>query len=204
MEDVETVIIESQTFPVVNYIKTLYIAKYLILLPSDAYKKMSFRNRYVVVGSNGPVHLSVPLVHGRNQRLPFGQVRISYGSNWQQQHWRTLTSCYNKSPWFEYYASGLQSLFSARWTYVFEWNLAILEWLQETLRFPAKIVVSDDLPTAEYRDLRDRWLPKNFEADPEIVCYPQVFEDRIGFRQNLSILDLLFNMGPSTAELLGL
>lgn len=167
----------------------------------EDYRKMSFRNRFVVAGSNGIIPLSVPLVMGRNQKLPFKNVRISYQQNWQLMHWRTLTSCYNRSPFFEYYKNDVEAFFAKQWVFLFDWNLAILNWLQKILNFPAEIIVSEQIPE-DTEDLREKWLPKNFQKGDLEIRYPQVFESKIGFQKNLSILDLLFNMGPHAANVL--
>src|SRR5262244_1291226 len=94
------IITEIQPFPLVNWIKYLFFYKHIILLSCEGYRRTSFRNRFVVAGSNGVIQLSTPLINGRNQNVPFKEVRICYMEKWQLVHWRTLTSCYNMSPWF--------------------------------------------------------------------------------------------------------
>ena len=196
-------IVENQSFPLINWIKYPFEKKHIILLASEGFRKMSFRNRFIVAGSNGLIPLSVPLVLGRNQKLSFKDVRISYQQNWQLIHWRTLTSCYNKSPFFEYYKDELETFFTEQWEFLFDWNLAILNWLKKVLNFPAEIIVSEQMPK-DAEDLRDKWLPKNFQNDSFEIVYPQVFENRIGFQKNLSILDLLFNIDMHAANILKL
>ena len=200
MDKYTSTIIDNQSFPVINWINFLFFEKHIILLSSEEYKKMSFRNRYVVTGSNGVINLSVPLANGRNQRVPFREVKIANSERWQLTHWRTITSCYNRSPYFEYYRDGLEKFFINRWEFLFDWNLSVLEWLKEILKFPAELIVSDKFPGGA-EDLRDKWLPKNFQKDTVVIKYPQMFEDRTGFQNNLSILDMLFNVGPKAADL---
>src|SRR5574337_724916 len=91
------IIIDNQSFPIVNWIKFLFSKQNIILLSCESYQKMSFRNRYVLAGSNGLINLSVPVLKGRNQKTPFRDVKISNNESWQLTHWRTITSCYNKS-----------------------------------------------------------------------------------------------------------
>ena len=199
MDKITSIIIENQSFPIINWINFLFSKKHITLLSSEEYKKMSFRNRYIITGSNGIINLSVPLLNGRNQRVPFNEVKIANNERWQLTHWRTITSCYSRSPYFEYYRDALEKFFTNRWEFLFDWNLAVLEWLKEILKFPAEIIVADKFPGGQ--DLRDRWLPKNFQKDPLVFRYPQIFEDRTGFQNNLSILDMLFNIGPQAADL---
>lgn len=170
---------------------------------------MSFRNRCIVAGSHGLINLSVPVENGRNQKAPFKDVRISYKDGWQKQQWVTLLSCYNKSAFFEFYRDGLEKLFTGKIEFLFDLDLEILQWLKGVLQFTAGIVVLDDPAFLEHRaeitDYRNRWLPKNYDQ-PALNTfaqrYYQVFEERIGFKQNLSILDLLFNEGPNARNLL--
>src|SRR5205085_8316027 len=126
----------------------------ILLLLCESYHKMSFRNRFVVSGSNGLIHLSVPLVYGRNQKIPFKDVRVCYREKWQLIHWRTITSCYNRSPYFEYYRDELEKFFVNRWEFLFDWNLATLDWLREVLKFPTELVVTIQLPDGSIEDLR--------------------------------------------------
>lgn len=210
----ECLIVENQYFTCINLVKYLFLKTHINIYPFEPYRKMSFRNRCVVAGSNGLVHLSIPVENGRNQKAPFRDVRISYREDWQTHHWRTLTSCYNKSAFFEFYRDGVEKFFLEREVFLFDLNIKILFWLNGALKMDCKIDIVENPPQAEetaFIDLRDRWLPKNFQADDRqndgkillpALKYFQVFENRIGFQPNLSILDLLFNEGPNAAALL--
>jgi WbqC-like protein family len=195
------IIIENQIFPVVNSFKYLFKKEYACLFPYEGFERAGFCNRYIVAGSNGLVQLSVPLAGGRNQKRNFRDVPISYNDNWQLQHWRTLESCYNKSPFFEYYREDLKNFFAYRQEYLFDLNLSILFWLKSILKFSAEVEIVENVPEG-VEDLRNKWSPRNFQKDECLIKYPQVFEEKIGFQKNLSILDLLFNVGPEASELL--
>jgi hypothetical protein len=208
-------ITENQYFPCINWIKYSFTKTNVNILSFEPYRKMSFRNRCVVAGSNGLVHLSVPVVNGRNQKAAFKDVRISYREDWQQQHWRTLTSCYNKSAFFEFYRDSLDVFFLKKEVFLFDLNTRIIFWLKEILKASCTIDIVAAPEALEaiqpVTDQRDRWLPKNFQQEQQLTetgqnmpSYFQVFEDRIGFQPNLSILDLLFNEGPNASFLLGL
>jgi hypothetical protein len=199
-------LIDNQYFPILTWFNPLYLNGHIIISSFEPYPKMTFRNRAVVAGSNGLVNLSVPLIKGRNQKTSFREVRICNDEKWQMNHWRTLTSCYNKSPYFEFYKESVEKFFARQHEFLFDLNLTILHWLKEVLKFPAELKiageVSGDFSKGEVIDLTTRWLPKNFQKEPSGIIYPQVFEDRIGFQSNLSILDMLFNIGPQAGSLL--
>lgn len=198
-------LIEYQYFGSINYINTLFQFLNIEFEVYESFQKMSFRNRMVLAGSNGLVTLSVPLEKGRDQKQPIRDIRISYYLPWQQQHWRTIESCYNRSPFYEFYRDGLERIFISRPVYLLDLNRDIQEWLWKVLKVPANFSETSSYQTQipdNTLDARNRWMPKNFQSDDGSLRYRQVFEDRIGFQPNLSILDLLFCMGPSAHSLL--
>ena len=196
-------IIENQYFPTVNWYKASFSRQYIILSRCERFQKMTFRNRTVICGANGLINLSVPVEQGRDQKLPFGEVRISYRDNWQMNHWRGIVSCYGKSPFFEFYRSDMEKLFSRRYTFLFDMNFEIIGWLNKMLQLPAQIQVEENfVENTDADNMTNNWLPKNFQARAPLVTYTQVFEDRIGFQTNVSIMDLLFNTGPAAGKLL--
>jgi hypothetical protein len=204
-EYINHLLIENQYFGSVNYINTLFYFSNIEIEQYEAYKKMSFRNRCVVVGSNGLVNLSVPLEKGRSQKLAMKEVRISYSEDWQKRHLRTLESCYSRAPFFEFYQDGVWNLFGKSQTFLLDLNMEILSWLKTVLKIPAAISLSGHYhgPVPQnVTDLRNHFLPRNYLNQPAGLRYTQVFEDRIGFMPNLCILDLLFCCGPEATLLL--
>lgn len=166
---------------------------------------MSFRNRCVVAGSNGLVNLSVPIEKGRGQKDLMRDVRISYSENWPVQHWRTIESCYRRAPFFEFYGEAVRALLEKRPGFLIELDLSILEWVKKQLKATTNISLTSAYHPSyppESTDLRGRFLPKQYADEPFDLRYTQVFEERIGFMPNLSVLDLLFCCGPQAPALL--
>ncbi len=198
-------VIEYQYFGTINYIKTLFYFSNIKFEVCETFQKMSFRNRMVLAGSNGLVNLSVPLEKGRDQKQLLKDIRISYSLPWQQQHWRTIESCYNRSPFYEYYRDWLQGFYQRRPVFLVDLNREITEWLVRQLKPAATLGETSAFLSsypAEMADYRNRWLPRNFQDEEAEIRYRQVFEDRIGFQKNLGILDLLFCEGPAGRVLL--
>jgi hypothetical protein len=178
---------------------------------------MSFRNRCRITGAEGVVDLSVPIAGGRDQKTVMKEVRIAAGRSWQAQHWKTIVSCYSRSPWFDYYRDGLQKLFEEPVEFLMDWDLRCLEWSLRALGMDRPILLTDRYQKVYDPELgvdwRGRLSLKSLEewgaggagvkADKGrsgrgldgVVRYRQVFEERIGFMPNLSILDLLFCEG---------
>jgi hypothetical protein len=169
------------------------------------FKRSTFRNRTIIAGANGIIQLSIPIVGGRSVNLPYKEIQIDYKSEWRRDHFRTLTTVYGNSSFFLFYKDELLALYEKKPNSLFEWNLICLQWVLKKLKLEIPISaenrgfenLASDAPIEQY-------LPNNYSAVTDLgyLKYPQVFEDKIGFKPNLSILDFLFNAGPQTKTLL--
>ena len=196
-------IIENQYFPPISSIKILSGNSHIGFPLYDKFRKMSFQNRCIIPTANGITTLSIPLSGGRENNQLFRDVRIDNTQLWQTRHWRTITSAYNRSPFFEYYEPGLEELFRTRFEFLHHWNKAIQVWLVKQLGIDLELK-DIDIPGQEITKLV---LPRNYQ-DPDITkdlpVYRQVFTDRHGFIPNMSSLDLLCCVGNNSASLLEL
>ena len=198
-------LIETQPFPLLNYIKKGIIDKHIIIEQYETFQKMSFRNRFVIAGANALLHLSIPIKGGREQKNLIKEVEIDYATNWNTKFWRSIISSYNSAPYFEYYKNDVEKLLFLKEKYLLEFNIIILKWVYNTLKTNVLIDLSSSFlkPGSAQNDYRGKTLPKNFQQNGEVVpIYSQVFEDKVGFQPNLSILDLLFCEGPNSLTLL--
>jgi hypothetical protein len=202
-----TVLTECQYFPPVILIKAAIDLSNVKFDVYDVHRKMSFRNRCVLAGGAGPVNLSVPLVEGRNQRRPLKEVRIDNKTDWRGQHWKTITSCYNRSPWFEFYKHELEELYRQPAEWLVDWNRVCWDWLIKKLEAGVNTSYTEEYRAGydpvEFLDWRNKLMPRSMEKEfPEPVRYGQVFEDRHSFIPHLSVLDMLFCEGRRTVEIL--
>lgn len=192
--------IESQYFGSVQYIKQIATANSAVIDIHEPFKKMSYRNRTTIVSSQGPLLLTVPLQNGRDQKLPIHEVKISYTENWPSKHIKALSSCYKRSPFFEYYEDGLSRLLITEYPYLLDLNMQIVEWLSKVLKTEFNISKTTEATSyldPSFIDVRDTSNTPNLSQNIANQVYPQVFSDKIEFIPNASILDLLFCMGPS-------
>src|SRR5262249_50170946 len=118
------------------------------------------------------------------------------------QHWKTIVSCYNRSPWFDFYRDELEELYRQPFDLLLDWNLRCLEWTFRVLGIDRGIGLTEeymaDYPAAEEMDWRGKLQPKNRESwGAGMPRYRQVFEERTGFIPGLSILDLIFCEGKN-------
>src|SRR3984885_3233666 len=102
---------DIQYFPSVIFFKISYNFQHIVFEQYESYQKMSFRNRCRIAGAEGVIDLSIPLVRGRDQKALMKDVRISSDQPWQSQHWKTIVSCYSRSPWFEFYRDEVEGLY---------------------------------------------------------------------------------------------
>jgi hypothetical protein len=198
---------DLQYFPTVIYFSILSDYSDCVFEQYEHYEKMSFRNRCMVAGAEGLVRMSIPLLEGRNQKTAVKNVRVDNRSKWQTQHFRTLVSCYSRSPWFEFYHDELEKLFQSPVEHLLGWNLECLKWVVQKLEFSLEVSLTQEYiqeyDAAEVTDLRGKIKPKTLnQSNWPVLKYAQVFEERTGFIPNLSILDLLFCEGPNARNLL--
>lgn len=201
-------ITDLEYFPSINYyIKTIQHSYSLIELYNEPLKG-GFHNRMIIASGNGPLLLSIPLEGGRSQHRPLQEVRIANRYSWQDNHWKALASCYNRSPWFGHYRDSLEVLYRTRFEYLADWNLACMKWVQESLGLRQELTTTNAYfqryNPDEYEDVRGlRSEGKNgpLAYGPQ-RRYPQVFEERTGFLAGLSVVDLLFCMGPEAGDFL--
>ncbi|HIA36387.1 MAG TPA: hypothetical protein EYN89_06515 [Flavobacteriales bacterium] len=161
--------------------------------------KQTYRNRSVIYGANGRLNLIVPTVH-EGERRAMKTVKISYHEGWQKLHWKSLESSYRSSPFFEYYEDDLAPLINKKHTYLIDLNMALLNFLLQELDIGVKLSFTDSYceNMEGLSDQRSVFAP-SLDTDKELNLerYQQVFESRHKFIPNLSILDLLFNLGPA-------
>ena len=198
-------VIENQYLAPVSLYLTLEGGSNIGFEQFEVYQKRSFRNRCIIAGANGPVSLSIPLHEGREQKRFIRDIRIANQYGWQDQHWKTIVSSYNRSPWFEYYKSSLEKFYVKRFEFLFDWNLALFEWTIQKLEMDKVAELTDhfekEYDDLKWLDLRNKLLPKNYQ-NFKVPNYSQVFMDRSGFLPNLSILDLLFCEGKNSQRIL--
>lgn len=200
-------IVESQYFPSVTLLKMSIELLNINFNIYEPWRKMSFRNRCVVVGSHGPINLSIPVLEGREQKKLLKEVVIDNRKPWQSQHWKTITSCYKRSPWFDFFEPELAQLYRQPFELLHDWNRTCFEWVIRKLGSGIYVdnsqYVEGEKVSEEVVDWRNKLTPKSIQTDfPKPIQYHQVFEDRIGFIPHVSVLDLLFCEGKNARRIL--
>ncbi|MDB5193332.1 MAG: WbqC family protein [Segetibacter sp.] len=195
-------LIETQYFPTIDWFKIVKQNTDICILLYEYYRKASFRNRAIISGSNALIALSIPIKGGRERKEWLNEVEVNDVTNWRANHWRAIESSYRKAPFFEFYNEIVKNLIFSKHVRLVELNKEIIVKLCTVLKIsPFSFDCGEQSEiSVQHKDLI---LPKNFQDQADWKPkYSQVFEEKNGFQQNLSILDLLFNEGPNAANLL--
>jgi hypothetical protein len=204
----ECILLSTAYFAPVRYFTKLAVYPEIYIEQHENFIKQTYRNRAVILGANGPIPLIVPVEKGRGQKIKIRDLRIAFDEDWQRNQWRTIFSAYNSSPFFEYYADELEPFFREKHDFLFDFNLKITETLLELLEIGTPINLTEDFEKVPQNCLnfREQISPKAhlIDEDPHFTArpYTQVFSEKFGFVPDLSILDLLFNAGPSAHQIL--
>jgi len=164
----------------------------------EHFVKQSIRNRCDIYGANGKLQLTIPKQRKGSDKTIIKEIQISYNQNWQKEHWNAIVSSYNSSPYFEYYKDELQPFFEKEEMLLINLNCKLQSVILNILQVEDKIITTTEyLHKGNFSDLRNyKWNTEKQEK------YDQVFMEKQGFIPNLSILDLLFNLGPESADYL--
>jgi len=164
----------------------------------EHFVKQSIRNRCDIYGANGKLQLTIPKQRKGSDKTIIKEIQISYKQNWQKEHWNAIVSSYNSSPYFEYYKDELQPFFEKEEMLLIDLNCKLQLVILNILQVEDEIITTTEyLHKGNFSDLRNyKWNTEKQEK------YDQVFMEKQGFIPNLSILDLLFNLGPESADYL--
>ena len=170
---------------------------------AEHFPKQTYRNRANIYSPDGVLALTVPVVKGSKAHTAIKDVRISYDFNWQRLHWLSLQACYRRSAYFEYYEDDLASFYENKFPFLFDYNEHLLHFILKAIKLTIPLNYTQSFE-AEYplmEDFRHSINPKK-ETEFNQKRYLQVFDERLGFQKNLSIVDLLFNQGPHSVNYL--
>ena len=184
-------------FPNISSYIVMAHAEKLVFEVQDSYQKQTYRNRCYIYGANGMLGLHIPVQYSQKNRQNTSEILINNSSNWQSIHWKSLESAYKKSPYFEYYQDELISLFTRKRDSLLVFNLECIEVVNRCLNLDIDssktINFNKEKKENDYRYL----VNARKESEIKINPYIQVFQEKHGFINNLSVLDLLFNEGPN-------
>ena len=193
------ILIHPTYLPNIAHFVAIVQAEQVCFEMDDNFQKQTYRNRAYIYGANGKLSLNIPVIHTQKERQKYRDVRIYNEDNWQLNHWKSLETAYRTSPFFEFYEDDLKPLFQTKAEFLLDFNFKCFETICEYMQLELNTSRTNSYKK-EVTDRRDmRYLVNAKKEKPKLIKpYTQVFIDKHGFINNLSILDLLFNEGPNT------
>ena len=210
-----TALLQTTYFGPIQWYQKLCRHDLCLIEEYDSYQKQTYRNRCMIATANGVQTLSVPVENDKgvtnNGKCLVRDMRISDHNQWRRVHWNALQSAYSESPFFDYYADDLHPFFEKKYEFLIDFNEAIRQSVCQLLDIHPKVnhtslfervALQPDAKhqTSDIIDFREVINAKHPQPDPDFEAkkYWQVFHNKHGFLPNLSILDLLFCMGPES------
>lgn len=191
-------------FPSISHFVAMAQSESITFEMEDNFQKQTNRNRTYIYSPNGIQLLNIPIKHSGLSHQKTKDIQIEPEFDWQKQHFKSLEAAYRSSPFFEYFEDDLLPIFQKKHTFLMDLNLEALEITCKCLRMKLEYDVTNEyfheIDTTQINDFR---YLINGKKDPSVFeTYPQVFDDKCGFLNNLSVLDLLFNEGKFAMDYL--
>jgi hypothetical protein len=170
----------------------------------DNFQKQTYRNRCYIYGANGRLSLNIPVKHTKtNGRKKTKDTLVENNFPWQDQHFKSLRSAYQSSPFFEFFEDDIAKMFNKKYVYLVDLNIDTYLFVTDALQISQEFSKTNEYEISPIvNDYRDFSVAKNGNISIEMDNYTQMFDDKYGFISNLSILDLLFMEGPNSISYL--
>lgn len=204
MKSESTVLLSSAYLPPIEYMALILKHENVIIEKDESYLKQTYRNRCSILSANGILNLSIPVTKPDGNNTKTKGITILNTEAWYINHWRAINSAYSGSPFFLYYKDDLESFFSGIHNNLLDFNTGLTNELLSIIGIKSSITYSSSftMPNSVLYDYRFSLSPKIVNNSNNFVSYIQVFSNKFNFIPNLSIIDLLFNLGPDTLEYL--
>ncbi len=162
----------------------------------ENFPKQTYRNRANIYGANGKLSLIIPIKH--TGKRVYKDIEISEAEDWKKLHWKSIKTAYQSSPYFEFYEDALMKIFECKESSVLKFNLNALNIIQKILKTEkAYSLNSEYISSPEAEDYRKMFSAKQL-TEFQMEEYYQTFSEKMGFIVDLSILDLICNLGPES------
>jgi hypothetical protein len=191
----KSILIHPSYFPSISHYIAMINADAVTLEMEDNFQKQTNRNRMYIYSPNGIQLLNIPIKHSKTAHQKIQDVKLETAFDWQKQHFKSLEAAYRTSPFFEYFEDDLMPIFTKKHTFLMDLNLQTMELVSKCLG----MVFNPEKTTEYFHEVPNhedfRYLINGKKDTTQLETYTQVFEEKHGFLNNLSILDLLFNEG---------
>lgn len=198
-----TILLSTAYLPPAEYFSLIAASDIILIEKEENYLKQSYRNRCYILSSHGPQILSVPVYLGSLHKTSIKDIRIDYSKRWQQVHLRAIKASYGSSPYFPFYFENLETIISKRIDYLIDLNMELTEAVLKMLKIKTEMsyTANFEASVGSENDYRYKITPKE-KSSFRIKEYLQVFNPEDHFVQGLSIVDMIFNLGPEAVDYL--
>jgi len=192
-------ILSTAYFPSISWMALFSQRKELSLDLWETYPKQSYRNRCHIATSHGLMSLSVPVKKPQGNQTKTQDIAIDYQQKWQSLHWKSIQTAYQSTPFFLYYQDEIEELIKEEYADLKTMNERIILKMADLMGIQSQLKLTDDFIAIENDEADFRFSIHPKKASPfQIIPYYQVFDEQLGFLEDLSSLDLLFNLGPES------
>lgn len=212
--------------PWLGFFHRMDLVDKFVIADNVQFTKNMFIQRNKIKTSNGEVILSVPVNVTMDTLIK--DVLIDNSQNWRKKHWLSIKYNYNRSPYWEYLSKELEEIYSKNWVRLYDFNIEIINIIRNKLEIDTELIVLSELnqnfgkKTDQLVNLckylnadifftgsgskvyieKEKFDKKNINLVFQNYNHP-IYPQRFGeFASHLSILDLLFNCGPHSLEIL--
>ena len=197
-----SILIHPTYFPSISHFAAIAQADGVVFEMEDNFQKQTNRNRTYIYSPNGLQLLNIPIKHSKDKHQKTKDVKLETAFDWQKQHFKSLEAAYRSSPFFEFFEDDIRPIFEKEHVYLMDLNLEVLDIVTKCLRMKLEFSKTTEY-FHEAQKVSDFRYLANGKKDPNsFEKYPQVFDDKHGFINNLSVLDLLFNEGKFAMDYL--
>ena len=198
------ILIHPGYFPSISHFVAIAQSDLVTFEMDDNFQKQTNRNRMYIYSPNGIQLLNIPIKHSKEAHQKTKDVRLETAFDWQKQHFKSLEAAYRTSPFFEYFEDDIYPIFEKKHHFLMDLNFEAMDVVSKCLRMKFEYETTNEyfheVDSNTFLDFRA--LADGKKDQSQFEAYTQVFEEKHGFLNNLSILDLLFNEGPSAHSLL--
>ena len=198
------ILIHPTYFPSISHFAAIVQAEKVTFEMEDNFQKQTNRNRTYIYSPNGIQLLNIPVKHSKIAHQKTKDIQIENDFDWQKQHFKSLEAAYRSSPFFEYFEDDLLPIFEKKHSFLMDLNLEVFDLITRCLRMKIEYnSTTEYIHEIESNEITDfRYLANGKKDQSQFESYTQVFDDKFGFINNLSVLDLVFNEGKFAVDYL--
>jgi len=218
---------QPNLYPYPGFFAKAAAADRFVVVDNTQYVKKEYHNRNRVLFRNGDVKwISIPVKNAGRYKQKINEAEID-GDSWKRVHERTLLLNYKPAPWFDWIFPDLLELWEGEWKTLADYNIAFIKLCFEKLEIKTPIAIASEIGAegkstklianicestgcdtylhgkhakdyVDFNLLEARGI-KSLIQNYQPTEYPQTLQ---GFVPNLSILDMIFNNGPKTLDII--